>query len=710
VANVWEQDDGPAQIRHGIALAKGRHKIAMAKRPIERVRETLDRLYPERQFYYRSNGIVRFITMGQISQMVTTGLVLALAGWLTFTTVHVVLKDQIIEAKNNRIDEITSAYQVLAERTVAGEERLLALTGEVQSQHSQLLELVNFTATLEGQLGAVTGQLEHVTGQRDQALNLTGELRDRVSVLRADLETTTAATQSLADTLTLTQTNVTDLTIARDQALAANDALTRQTAALTQTVGVARTRELDLTETLEQLQADLDAVGTQRDQGRDTINALTVQTADLEGVAGDARAAENNLIQVLGETQTELAAIVAQRDQAQGEILALTARTDTLEIALGDARSLEQNLTVQLAEIQDGLAATKLQRDTALAGGDELADQVADLTFRIDDFNARSETVFGDLAAAQNRALLLDAERADAVARNQAMAAQVVELTQRLRASTGQTGDLVDHLAAAEDQAARMSLQRDEALASRDFTARLVDELEYQLTALRESQDDLVRRLQVRTGETVADVEEMIVATGLDIDQLLAAAPDEFLAARGGPFVALERSADGPGAAAFAQSVFAVETQLERWNLLEEVLGIIPLTSPIDSYYISSQFGMRRDPFNGQRAMHNGIDMAGQFKSPLYAPAPGVVTKAGTWGSYGRMVEIDHGFGLITRYGHMEEVQVNRGDVIGFRDQIGLMGRSGRSTGTHVHYEVLFNDIPQDPTKFIRAGQHVFKN
>ena len=633
----------------------------MAKRPLERVRETLDRLYPERHFYYRSNGIGRFITIGQISQMVTTGVVLALAGWLTFTTVHVVLKDQIIDAKNHRIDEITSAYQVLAKRTVAGEERLLALTGEVQSQHSQLLELVDFTATLEGQLGAITGQLQRVTGQRDQALNLTGELRDRVSVLRADLETTTAATQSLADTLTLTQTNVTDLTIARDQALAANDALTRQ-------------------------------------------------TADLEGVAGDARAAENNLIQVLGETQTELAAIVAQRDQAQGEVVALTARTDTLEFALGNARSLEQDLTVQLAEIQDGLAAATLQRDTALAGGDELADQVADLTFRIDDFNARSETVFGDLAAAQNRALLLDAELADAVARNQAMAAQVVELTQLLQASTGQTGDLVDHLAAAEDQAARMSLQRDEALASRDFTARLVDELEYQLTALRDSQEDLVRRLQIRTGETVAGVEEMIVATGLDIESLLAAAPSELLVGRGGPLVAIDRPTDGPGAATFAQSVFAVETQLERWNLLEEILGIIPLISPIDSYYISSQFGMRRDPFNGQRAMHNGIDLAGQFNSPLYAPAPGVVTKAGTWGSYGRMVEIDHGFGIITRYGHMEEVQVNRGDVIGFRDQIGLMGRSGRSTGTHVHYEVLFNDIPQDPTKFIKAGQHVFKN
>ena len=169
----------------------------------------------------------------------------------------------------------------------------------------------------------------------------------------------------------------------------------------------------------------------------------------------------------------------------------------------------------------------------------------------------------------------------------------------------------------------------------------------------------------------------------------MAAAPVDFVVARGGPLVAL-KPAVTPEAEAFARSVFVVETQLERWNVLEQILGIIPLTSPADSHYISSHFGMRRDPFNGQRAMHEGIDMAGQPKTPLFAPAPGIVTKAGTWGSYGRMVEIDHGFGIVTRYGHLEKILVNRGDEIGFRDKIGLMGQSGRTTGTHVHYEVLF--------------------
>ena len=116
----------------------------MGRQGWQRVRRVLDRLYPERQFYYRSRGVVRFIALGKPSQMALSGFVLAVTGWLVFATVHVVLNDQIIEAKDRRIAEISAAYQVLADRTVAGEERLLAITGEVEAQHKQLLELVEY--------------------------------------------------------------------------------------------------------------------------------------------------------------------------------------------------------------------------------------------------------------------------------------------------------------------------------------------------------------------------------------------------------------------------------------------------------------------------------------------------------------------------------------------------------------------------------------
>ena len=107
--------------------------------------------------------------------------------------------------------------------------------------------------------------------------------------------------------------------------------------------------------------------------------------------------------------------------------------------------------------------------------------------------------------------------------------------------------------------------------------------------------------------------------------------------------------------------------------------------------------------------MHYGIDLAGVYHSPVRATAPGVVVRVGWNGSYGRVVEIDHGLGLRTRYGHLHRILVKRGQKVGFRRKIGQMGNSGRSTGAHVHYEILVNGKPLDPAKFMEAGEHVLK-
>ena len=89
--------------------------------------------------------------------------------------------------------------------------------------------------------------------------------------------------------------------------------------------------------------------------------------------------------------------------------------------------------------------------------------------------------------------------------------------------------------------------------------------------------------------------------------------------------------------------------------------------------------------------------------------APGVVTFSGWKGNYGRLVEVDHGAGIKTRYGHLAKSLVKKGQKVGFRDKIGLVGNSGRSTGAHLHYEVLFKNRPRNPTHFIKAGKYVFQ-
>ncbi len=122
---------------------------------------------------------------------------------------------------------------------------------------------------------------------------------------------------------------------------------------------------------------------------------------------------------------------------------------------------------------------------------------------------------------------------------------------------------------------------------------------------------------------------------------------------------------------------------------------------PVTWGWMSSKFGQRLDPFTGKSAWHAGVDFAGKEKSDVVAVAGGVVTHAGKRYGYGLMVEITHGDGYVTRYGHHSEVLVSVGDVVKPRQVIGKMGSSGRSTGPHVHFEVLKNGKHVDPTRYV---------
>ena len=122
---------------------------------------------------------------------------------------------------------------------------------------------------------------------------------------------------------------------------------------------------------------------------------------------------------------------------------------------------------------------------------------------------------------------------------------------------------------------------------------------------------------------------------------------------------------------------------------------------PISSGWLSSYYGIRKDPFNGKPAMHKGLDFAGKEGGDVIATGSGVVTWADSRYGYGNLVEINHGKGLKTRYGHNKTLVVNVGDIVSKGQVIALMGNTGRSTGPHVHYEILKNNKPIDPIKFV---------
>ncbi len=433
-----------------------------------RAKRLWKRMFPEREFYYRSRGHVHYVSLGGTSQTLISVAVLAFLGWVAFASIYLIFKNEIIDSKNRQIAKMELTYEELASQLIDTEERFTAMTRELEEKHRQLVKIVTLKDNLERKLGALTEELDQVSSARDEVIQVKKDLKRRLANIESDLETTTNERSSLSKAL---------------------------------------------------------------DGALEKLSQLT------------------------------------------------------------------------------------LQRDSAR-------------------------------------------ERRDA---------------------------LSDH----------------------------VNQLEERLAEIKFSQQNLIARLHERTELNVAEMEEMIKITKLDLEGLVKRAIPNGKGV-GGPLINLDA---GDASDEFAgmdrgyeTSVTALESHIGRWEALQNILQRLPLTAPVDSYSISSGYGRRKDPFTKRWASHHGLDLAGVFKSRVRATAAGVVTFAGRNGPLGRMIEIDHGLGLKTRYGHLHRILVKKGQRVDFREKIGLMGSTGRSTGYHVHYEVTFNGKSRNPANFLKAGRYVFKN
>jgi murein DD-endopeptidase MepM/ murein hydrolase activator NlpD len=173
-------------------------------------------------------------------------------------------------------------------------------------------------------------------------------------------------------------------------------------------------------------------------------------------------------------------------------------------------------------------------------------------------------------------------------------------------------------------------------------------------------------------------------------------------AATGGPFVPLRLRRD---AGTFERQIYRVNVARSNLDRLARILSAVPVRKPISGEIdLSSGFGVRSDPFLGRPAMHTGLDFRSSIGDPVRATATGTVGIAGRNGGYGKMVEIDHGNGLATRYGHLSEIEVKVGQHVKIGQVVGRVGSTGRSTGPHLHYETRIDGEAVDPQKFLRAG------
>lgn len=240
-----------------------------------------------------------------------------------------------------------------------------------------------------------------------------------------------------------------------------------------------------------------------------------------------------------------------------------------------------------------------------------------------------------------------------------------------------------------------------------------LDQKRQEIERIKEDSQEQVKALTIRMAELHAKLirldalgEHLITTANIDADEFDFSNPPPV---GGIADTADEEAYQPPGFLRAVEALaFGIEQREQKLEMLNQVLGNQEYESdrylsgrPIRKGWLSSYFGRRNDPFTGKLAWHEGIDFAGREGSDIIAVAAGVVTWSGERYGYGNLVEVNHGGGYVTRYAHARDILVKVGDVVEKGQTVALMGSSGRSTGPHVHFEVLRGGKSVDPLRYV---------
>jgi murein DD-endopeptidase MepM/ murein hydrolase activator NlpD len=228
--------------------------------------------------------------------------------------------------------------------------------------------------------------------------------------------------------------------------------------------------------------------------------------------------------------------------------------------------------------------------------------------------------------------------------------------------------------------------------------------------------EQVVNTINNNTSNRISNIKEIISMTGLLVSDM----PDYSDITEVSNLNINNKNSNnqgGPNTENIAQTNHKIKTidgsihfseNVDQLMYLENLFNSLPFSLPMKRYYISSRYGFRTDPLTKRTMRHYGLDFAGPIRTKIYSTAPGIIKFAGKKGNYGKLIEIDHGFKISTRYAHLSKIKVKKGDAVKRGDLIGYQGNTGRSSGPHLHYEVKFDNKNYNPEKFIKAGQYVF--
>lgn len=370
-----------------------------------------------------------------------------------------------------------------------------------------------------------------------------------------------------------------------------------------------------------------------------------------EAMASVTAAYDARLAAMTAELASERAALAAAAARAEAALAALTQRHDAMTAAAGQSIATDDARGAMAAEV----AALRAERDAA------------DVGFRL------AERRAAEMAA---RAEAAEAERAD-------LQATLHRIAEALEATV---------------------VERDDAEATAEVAAEALGALEADVTVQRDRQAQLLAAVERAAALSIAPLQSLLGAVGVDVERVLEDLRRE-QGGSGGPFIPFEGE-EAPAPLEQTQASAVIEG-LDKVRLLRSAVRRMPFGAPVVNPRYTSQFGVRADPLNRRRARHDGLDMAGPRGAAIFATAGGEVVFAGVQRGYGKVVRIRHAFGFETLYAHLNRIGVRVGERVGRGARIGDMGNTGRSTGTHLHYEVRVNGNPVNPMKFIEAASNV---
>lgn len=688
----------------------------MRKNDLQRA---FERAFPEpREILIRADGKVRYFA---VSRRVQVASVLAAAGFVLWSAVATERSVELALAVQSRDAEYTAMAakkdSIIASALVSRDRLLEALDHyrrEIEAATANLDDnraKASALAELNGQLGVQLTDLETRLGatqaERQRVEQAQSATKGRLAMTETKLRDLAATKTTLQERLTDVQTELNSAASDRDRMLTERVQLEELLVALKEEVGAMTDaknglrEELEVTESqLQSVRADHGQVDEERDVMQAQLEDLTGEMSDLEG---SRTVLEASLRQVAGQLQRAL----DERNRIAGE-------RREMEVRLGELASEREVLAQSREALESSLNIVGAELSEVLEERDDIAQERARMRTQLGSLQTEMKKLEGSRAALRDR---LDVaaqnlwrvaeDRSHAIYERELIAAELSALKENVTALSTSREALAAELDASEVRLSEVVQDRGRVMRDRDRLAERAAILEQRLAGFEDGQSELIDRLLERTVESLEHVQPALRMTGLDLERLIERAGFGASAGQGGPFVPVARDVDA--GSSLAQQLASLDERLGRWQGIERVLEHLPLVAPLDGYHVSSRFGRRRDPLHGGVAMHHGLDFVSPPGSTVYATAPGRVTFVGWKGGFGKMVEIDHGLGVRTRYGHMKKIFVTHGQIVGFRKKIGLVGNTGRSTGPHLHYEILMDDRPQDPLNFLRAGQHVFK-